>query len=561
MAGVARRGGALLDALAAAEKAAADAAAEEGAAAPPPAAAAVPRLSAAEGSELRALLRALAKVGAAGRALDFCGTRFVLRVLVAQLQKGERRGRRRGSRPCRRRTWRGRHRPTATVPCSSCASRWREGAPTGRRCARSASASWLGAGDPLRGAIEAAAKASFQRNRDPHEAALYYLALGKKSALQALCKAVRNEKLHGFLSNDFSTERWRSAAMKNGFSLMSKQQYEMAAGFFLLGGDVEAAVKLCARQLGDLQLALVLARLHSADLESSLVEDEVLTYADERSDAWLRAVALLMLRRPSEAVDAFAAPRMPRVAAGGLATCGLQPIAQFEPSCAPFCRRLLANPRWRLPRARSRAPSSLGCAYAYGRRGAPLHGMLALRHLADDADADADADAPGRGERSGGRSAPRPCARRRRCCPSLAARHVLDYALLLAPPPPPPQPPPSLSSLPPSVLARRAAAEAAAAGAALPSVREAVAAARPHLRAEVAAVLGRFGVTAAELCAEVRAAAAADGDAETLVAAALAVSLPPPTPTAATTAARRRSCSLRLTRCFIPTSGTRCPRS
>ena len=46
------------------------------------------RLSAAEGTELRALLRALAKVGAAGRALDFCGTRFVLRVLVAQLQKG-----------------------------------------------------------------------------------------------------------------------------------------------------------------------------------------------------------------------------------------------------------------------------------------------------------------------------------------------------------------------------------------------------------------------------------------------------------------------------------------
>ena len=57
---------------------------------------------------------------------------------------------------------------------------------------------------------------------------------------------------------------------------------------------------------------LVLARLHSADLESSLVSDEVLSYADERSDAWLRAVALLMRRRPSEAVDAFAAPRMPR---------------------------------------------------------------------------------------------------------------------------------------------------------------------------------------------------------------------------------------------------------
>ena len=250
----------------------------------------MPRLSAAEGTELRALLRALAKVGAAGRALDFCGTRFVLRVSVAQLQKGAE-GAAAGLAPVSSAdvAWATQADCHGTMLelCVSLAG-GRTDWPTLRALGVGF---WLGAGDPLRGAIEAAAKASFQRNRDPHEAALYYLALGKKSALQALCKAVRNEKLHGFLSNDFSTERWRSAAMKNGFSLMSKQQYEMAAGFFLLGGDVEAAVKLCARQLGDLQLALVLARLHSADLESSLVADEVLSYADERSDAWLRAVA------------------------------------------------------------------------------------------------------------------------------------------------------------------------------------------------------------------------------------------------------------------------------
>jgi len=40
---------------------------------------------------------------------------------------------------------------------------------------------------------------------------------------------VRNEKLYTFLANDFSEPRWRSAALKNAFALLSKQQHELAA--------------------------------------------------------------------------------------------------------------------------------------------------------------------------------------------------------------------------------------------------------------------------------------------------------------------------------------------
>ena len=42
-------------------------------------------------------------------------------------------------------------------------------------------------------------------------------------------QAVRNEKLYTFLANDFSEPRWRSAALKNAFALLSKQQHELAA--------------------------------------------------------------------------------------------------------------------------------------------------------------------------------------------------------------------------------------------------------------------------------------------------------------------------------------------
>ena len=45
---------------------------------------------------------------------------------------------------------------------------------------------------------------------------------------------------------------------------MSKGQHSLAAAFFLLGGHVESAVRLCVRQMGDMQLGLVLARLHAS---------------------------------------------------------------------------------------------------------------------------------------------------------------------------------------------------------------------------------------------------------------------------------------------------------
>ena len=87
---------------------------------------------------------------------------------------------------------------------------------------------WLPRGDALRAAIEAAAKAEFSATRRPEACALLYLALGKKGALQALCRVVRDEKLGGFLSHDFQEPRWRSAAKKNAFSLLSKQQHGAA---------------------------------------------------------------------------------------------------------------------------------------------------------------------------------------------------------------------------------------------------------------------------------------------------------------------------------------------
>ena len=82
----------------------------------------------------------------------------------------------------------------------------------------------------------------FARRKDPGDCALLFVALGKKGQLHGLYKAVRNEKLTTFLANDFNEPRWRSAALKNAFALLSKQQHELAAARRQVGNETAPAL-------------------------------------------------------------------------------------------------------------------------------------------------------------------------------------------------------------------------------------------------------------------------------------------------------------------------------
>ena len=68
--------------------------------------------------------------------------------------------------------------------------------------------------------------------------------------------------------NDTSL-RWRKAALKNAFTLMSKQRFEHAAAFFLLAGALKDAIEVCLNKLRDLDLAMVLARLYEDQVSAS----------------------------------------------------------------------------------------------------------------------------------------------------------------------------------------------------------------------------------------------------------------------------------------------------
>lgn len=201
--------------------------------------------------------------------------------------------------------------------------------------------------------------------------------------MQALCRATRlgnpqADKLATFLANDFTTERWLSAARKNAYSLLSKSNFELAAAFFLLGDEVATAVRVCARQLGDLQLALVLCRLFSATAPEALretVHDELLPDAQARVDPWGCCVSHMLLGEPDQALSALAL----RAEADGSA-----PATNFEPCIPAFYEYVVSNPRHRLPPQPIPTDVLLRSVHELGRLGSSLLAIETLQQGCQD---------------------------------------------------------------------------------------------------------------------------------------------------------------------------------
>ncbi|RWS31393.1 dmX-like protein 2 [Leptotrombidium deliense] len=127
---------------------------------------------------------------------------------------------------------------------------------------------WLRNNFTLKRLIEQVAKASFQLKQDPLDAALFYLAMKKKSLVWGLYRSVGDRKMTEFFQHNFSDPKWRKAALKNAYALLGKQRFEHAAAFFLLAGNVWDAIEICLNKLDDLQLAMVVIRLYDGDIET-----------------------------------------------------------------------------------------------------------------------------------------------------------------------------------------------------------------------------------------------------------------------------------------------------
>ncbi|KAI3444391.1 hypothetical protein Pfo_001056 [Paulownia fortunei] len=145
----------------------------------------------------------------------------------------------------------------------------------------------------LRVKMERLARQRYMKNKDPKACALLYIALNRLQVLAGLFKISKDDKdkpMAGFLSRNFQDDKNKAAALKNAYVLMGKHQLELAIAFFLLGGDASSAITVCAKNLGDEQLALVICRLiegSGGPLERNLISKFLLPSALSKGDFWM----------------------------------------------------------------------------------------------------------------------------------------------------------------------------------------------------------------------------------------------------------------------------------
>ncbi|KAF7339596.1 WD repeat protein [Mycena sanguinolenta] len=177
---------------------------------------------------------------------------------------------------------------------------------------------WLRSIDAMKSHMEVIARNEFMAgdNRDPTACSLHYFALGKVKLVHGLWRQSAWHKeqpvMVKFLANDFSEPRWRTAALKNAYALLSRRRFEYAAAFFLLGGALQDAVNVCIKQLGDFQLAVALARVVEQSDEGpvlmGILNNTVIPTAFREGNRWLASWAFWLLHRRDLAVRILVTP-------------------------------------------------------------------------------------------------------------------------------------------------------------------------------------------------------------------------------------------------------------
>lgn len=153
--------------------------------------------------------------------------------------------------------------------------------------------------------MEQAARAAYTAGDevDPVLSTMFYLALKQHSMVRSVWRRAVGHQDYGkmatFLANDFSQERWRLAAQKNAFALISQRRFGFAAAFFLLSGSLQDAVNVCIRNLKDIGLAIALARVYEDDEHGpvflKIVRSHIVPLAVQLGDRWMGCWALHVL--------------------------------------------------------------------------------------------------------------------------------------------------------------------------------------------------------------------------------------------------------------------------
>ncbi|GEQ70426.1 hypothetical protein JCM33374_g4103 [Metschnikowia sp. JCM 33374] len=162
----------------------------------------------------------------------------------------------------------------------------------------------------LRTVMESAARNEFADERDPSgRVSILYLAIKKKQVLLGLWRTVfhpEKDKVVKFLSNNFSEQRWKSAALKNAFVLLGKHRYMDAAYFFLLAEKVKDCCMILCNKVQEFDLALAVARVNSdQEAARTVLEHYILPQALVTGDRWTTSWAFWEMRLKEISIQAL----------------------------------------------------------------------------------------------------------------------------------------------------------------------------------------------------------------------------------------------------------------
>lgn len=162
----------------------------------------------------------------------------------------------------------------------------------------------------LKNVVEMVARNEFGDSRDPAgRVSVLFLAINKKQVLVGLWRTVSHpekEKVLKFMSNDFTQQRWKTAASKNAFVLLGKHRFMDAAYFFLLAGLVkDCCITLC-NKVGDVELALAVARVNNDDTAlMHMIENFILPKAIKEGDRWTTSWVFWKMKTKEIAIQAL----------------------------------------------------------------------------------------------------------------------------------------------------------------------------------------------------------------------------------------------------------------
>lgn len=160
------------------------------------------------------------------------------------------------------------------------------------------------------------AMATYRKANDPDHCLLLYAAMKKLSMAAALYKAQQNDKVQAFLQNDFTDKKYQIAAKKNGFALMKKGRYEMAAAMLIIAGDVPAAINVLKNNYRKPLLALLVIRLMDGDMSQSFsacLKDSILAPALADGDVFRASIVHWIMEDYQDALGVLCQQAAPPV--------------------------------------------------------------------------------------------------------------------------------------------------------------------------------------------------------------------------------------------------------